>query len=195
MHPICIVCCLAVLLPVGDSVLPELPPELRDDPYIKELLKISYQWNIGEIEFPAHKMLGAQFKDEIDRRVNWRANGYETRGWADGKLRQFAALAETANHPKLKLDQHAIVTLTLAFSINLPFVRERFKPESLKKELALPTYLVFFGAQERALKAKHNFITSEDISRTIFSWWTTVWPFCAPPVKKSGSEYEFLGTP
>ena len=94
-----------------------------------------------------------------------------------------AAKEADSRHPQLKFDRLSALTLTLAYSINLPLIRKRFKPKSLERELALPTYVVFLDSQERALKEKHRFITVEDTSLTIFKWWTTIWPFCAPAVK------------
>jgi len=195
MNQIYIVCCLAVLLPGADSLptaLPpglqwdpstltqELPRELSNDPYMVEFLKITHRWNTGASEFPSFEKLQGQFRDNLKQAEERRPRGYETREWIDQKLQQFDALAEKSARPRLKIDRRAALTLTLAYSINLPLIRERFKLESLERELTLPTYMIFLDAQERATKAKHSYITSDDMFRTMFGWWTTVWPFCAP---------------
>ena len=192
--------CLAVLLPAGNLVHKDLPPQLRWDPrafdqslpseirndqYVREFVKIIDKWNTETTEFPASHELRGHFVANLEQAVAQKWQGYETTEWAEGKLMQFDQLAKNKQRPQLKLDHQAVLTLTLAFAINLPSMRAKFKPESLGEELALPTYLIFSKSQEIALKAKRSFITSEDISRTIFSLWTTVWPFCAPAEKKA----------
>jgi hypothetical protein len=195
MNQIYIVCCLVVLLISADSLptslpaglqwdpstlMQELPRELSSDPYIMEFLKIMYKWNTGASEFPSFEKLRGKFRDNLKQAEERRPHGYETREWVDKKLQQFDALAEKSAHPQLKIDRRAAQTLTLAYLINLPLIRERFALESLESELTLPTYVIFLDAQERASKAEHQYITSDDMIRTIFGWWTTVWPFCAP---------------
>jgi len=191
--------CFAVLLPAGNLVhkdLPprsrwdpralnqSLPPEIRQDQYVREFVKIIDKWNTETAVFPVSAKLRAHFVDNLKEAVERKWQGYETAKWADGKLMQFDELAKKKQRPQLKLDHEAALTLTLAFAINLPSMQARFKPDSLGEELALPTYLIFSKSQQLALQAERSFITSEDVSRAIFSLWTTVWPFCAPAEKK-----------
>lgn len=195
-----VVCCLAVLLSAGNlpnKVLPTrlrwdirtlnqaLPREIRQDTYVEEFVKIIHKWNMEATEFPAHGELRGYFKVNLGQAVEQQWQTYATAEWAEGKLKQFDQLEEKPWRPQLKLDRQAALTLTLAFAINLPSIRAKYKPESLGKELTLPTYVIFTESQELALKAERSFITSEDISLTIFRWWTTVWPFCAPAEKKA----------
>ncbi len=195
-----IACCLAVLLAAGSFLDKELPPQLRwdvrtlgqelpnqirQDAYVQEFAKIIHRWNTEATEFPPYGEMHANFKANLEQAVQQKWQVYATAEWAEAKLKQFGQLADKRSRPQLKLDRQAALTLTLAFAINLPSVRTKYKAESLAKELTLPTFIIFTESQELALEAKRSFITSEDVSRTIFAWWTTVWPFCAPPEKKS----------
>jgi hypothetical protein len=161
----------------------ELPPQIHADPYVKVLLKDIDNWNNATIEFPTTKVLREQYDTRVKAAVAHEWHGYETQTWAEGKLQQFDHLVSKPNHPQLKMNREAAMTLSLAFAINLPFIRQRFTPESLDKELSISLYPVLIDAQTRALKADRDYISSEDISSAIFSWWTTVYPLCAPPVK------------
>jgi len=195
-----VACCFVVLLAAGNlldkeptpqlhwdlrTLEQDLPDQIRQDAYIQEFMKIVHAWNTEATKFPAYEELRGYFKVNLDRAVEQKWQAYATTAWAEAKLKQFGQLAEQPSRPQLKLDRQAALTLTLAFAINLSSIRATYKPESLGKELTVPTFIIFTESQELALKAKRPFITSEDISRTIFRWWTTVWPFCAPPEKKS----------
>jgi hypothetical protein len=165
------------------SLQKRLPPQIQADPYVNMLLKKIDNWNNTTIEFPPTKVLRGQFDTRVKAAVAHEWHGYESRAWAEGKLQQFDNLVSKPNHPQLKMDREAAMTLSLAFAINLPFIHQRLTPESLDKELSISLYPVLIDAQARALKANRNYISSEDISSTIFNWWTTVYPLCAPPVK------------
>jgi len=192
--------CLAVLLAAGNFLDKELPPqlrwdlrtlgqelpgEIRQDAYVQEFVKIIHRWNTEATEFPPSGELRAYFKANLEQAVEQKWQTYASAEWAEAKLKQFDQLVERPSRPQLKLDRQAALTLTLAFAINLPSIRAKYKAESLGKELTVPTFVIFTESQELALKAKRSFITSEDVSRTIFRWWTTVWPFCAPAEKKA----------
>jgi hypothetical protein len=195
MRHIYIVYCLITLLFVGDSLAQELPPSLRwdpntlveilppelnRDPYVVQFLIIAHKWNMGTVEYPTFGTLRVQFNNNLERAVEQRWQSYATSEWAESRSNKFNAFAEKSGRPQLKIDRQAILTLTLAFANNVPLMRKKFKPQSLEKELILPTYIIFNDSQERALKAKHPYIMSVDILPTIFEWWTNVWPFCAP---------------
>jgi hypothetical protein len=192
--------CLIVLLAAGDLHDKELPPQsswdlrtfeqelpdqIRQDAYIQEFVKIIQRWNTEATKFPSYGELRAHYKANLEQAVEQKWQTYTSAEWAEGKLKQFDQLATIPSRPQLKLDREAALTLTLAFAINLTSIRSKYKAESLDKELTLPSYIIFTESQKLALKAKRSFITSEDVSRTIFRWWTTVWPFCAPPEKKA----------
>ena len=165
--------------PLGLSHAQELPPELREDPYVQEFLKIIDEWNNRTIELPPAEAIRDAFQQRLDRSVKRGENKYATPRWAELKMRQFNALPKTAE-PILAFDHDAVVTLTLAFSINLPQVRERFPPDRLQEELTIPTYIVFVQSQDQALKSGSTSITAKAVLAAIFKWWTTTFPFCAP---------------
>lgn len=196
MNRIYIAWFLALLIPTGDfhtnkfkhqlyydpsTLLKALPTEIHRDPYVKQLLKSIDNWNKATIKFPAFGELRKDYNIRLTDAVKHKWHGYESTGWADVKLRHFDQLTEKPKHPKLKLSRQAALTLSLVFTVNLPSIRAKCTPKTLEDELTLSIYPVFIEAQDRALKEKHPYITSEDISLTIFSWWTTIWPLCAPP--------------
>ncbi len=167
--------------------LPTLPPELSKDPHVGKLVELIELWNQRELKLPQKKALQEFFDAQIDGQVGERSFGYETPEWGGRAKEAFAALPDAAT-PKLPFSPSASAVLTLAYGINISSVQQQFpKPEdlfidpnNLNQRLALSTFVVFGGTQQRiANRGEEKPIPVDDVIAILFGWWTKVWPFCA----------------
>lgn len=156
----------------------DIPAELVQDAYVGEFTHFLESWNAREARFPPKAEIRSAFSAMLDHAVSTKEFGYEENAWVNKHLQRFAELPDHLV-PRLTLDRTAAEILTLAFSINLPTIRDRIDSDQVEKTITLPAYLILGEAQKVALARNSNMIQAEHILASIFEWWTSAWPFCA----------------
>jgi hypothetical protein len=161
-----------------DVGIPQLPPELVNDPYVEGFVDILSKWNDGSLQLPDKKDLRDNFEALLESKLKERPFGYETQEWANERRAKFEALPEQV-FPKLPLDKDAAAELLALCSVNLPSLKRKIAdPKNLLQEVPLAIYIVMSESQERALKEGGKAIAPIYVSESVFDWWTNVYPFC-----------------
>jgi len=163
----------------ADEIVNALPKELSGNKFVIEFSNVLSKWNNKKLVFPSKKQLRYDFKQRLDFASSKMFYGYESGKWAEERLKKFDNLPEQLV-PEKQFTNLAIKTMIWVYSTNLTGFSPKFQAGYSFEQNPLPYYLLFAEAQKSVKNTDSVYISASQVVSAAFSWWTNIWPFCAP---------------
>lgn len=152
----------------------QLPQGFQSDPYVTELLQLVNLWNSKDLRLPARDAVMKGLDARVQSVIRSPTYAYQTNTWAQAMLTQAAALPNILV-PRATIDDPAALVLVSLFIKDLGQYKKQVPQNAVREQLQTPLFLILARAQQMAGQGQIN---AAIMIRSIFSWWTTVWPFC-----------------
>jgi len=158
------------------SLIAQLPQGFRDDPDVKQLVQLVELWNNKELKLPAKGVLVQRLTLRLDEVVKGKLYSYQTNDWRQDMLGQASNNLPDQLVPASRISNAAALVLVSLFIKNITDFKAQVTATKTqtRAELELPLFLILGTAQS----GKPSEIDAELMIRSVFAWWTTVWPFC-----------------
>ena len=157
------------------SLTDQLPQGFRDDPYVKELITLVSSWNNKDLKLQPREVIIKQLQQRVDAILRSPRYSYQNNAWAQEMIKQASDLPMVG--PKVRVSDPAASVLMALFIKDLDQYKRDVKLDAVKEQLQTPFYLILSRAQA-LLRPDAQIIDVATMIRSVFSWWTTVWPFC-----------------
>jgi hypothetical protein len=142
-----------------------------------EKIQIFKTWNNGKLYLPTKAQLKPRLEVHLNNIVQTRKYPYQDKVWAENINNKFAELPEDFK-PEKKLTDDAQTLLFFLFSMELDSFKAKVPLSRFDEEMNLPLFIILGSSQKAAIDAKEADIGIYRVLGSIFSWWTTIWPFC-----------------